>query len=106
MPHPITAYELFTTAKELRPEINNSKSARTPITTRRGVRQTGLCPCPLPRNCCWEEGPDPSDWPGFRLFSLISETLLSSTGPLASTSPISPQSAASLSFLFLGYPYF
>ena len=68
--HSLAAYEFFTTAREPIAEITNSKSARIPTTTRRGVGQTGscLCSCPLPRNCCREEGPDPSDWPGFRLF--------------------------------------
>jgi len=68
--HSLTAYEFFTTAREPIAEITDSKSARTPTTTRRGTGQIGLCSCPLPRNCCREEGPDLSDWPGFRLFPL------------------------------------
>jgi hypothetical protein len=90
-PHLLTAYEFVTTVRELIPEMTNSNSARTPPTTRRGVGQAGSCPCPLPRNCCWEEGSDLSNWHGLRLFSFISETLFSSTGPLSSTPPVSPQ---------------
>jgi len=69
--HSLAAYEFFTTAREPIAEITNSKSARTPTTTCRRVRRLGLCSCPLPRNCCREEGPDLSDWPGFRLFPFI-----------------------------------
>ena len=64
--HSPAAYEFFTTAREPIAEITNSKSARTLTTTRRGIRQIGLCP--LPRNCCREERPDLLDWTGFRLF--------------------------------------
>lgn len=69
--HSLAAYEFFTTAREPIAEITNSKSARTPTTTRRRVRRPGSYSCPLPRNCCREEGPDLSDWPGFRLFPFI-----------------------------------
>jgi hypothetical protein len=59
--HSLAAYEFFTTAREPIAEITNSKSARTPTTTRRRVRRPGSCSCPLPRNCCREEGSDLSD---------------------------------------------
>lgn len=76
MPQSPTAYEFFTTVKELKAAIPNSKSARIPLVTRKKVKRiVALCLPPLPRSRCWEKISAWSERPDSCIFFFIAEIL-------------------------------